>query len=62
MSKRESDFFKLADLEKQKIPHPDEIDPNNSFIETSIASLRAAQRYKLKGLKLDAKIRHKEKA
>ena len=55
MSKEKSDFFKLSNFEQQKTPHPDEIDPNDSFIETSISSSRVADKYKLKGLKFEEK-------
>ncbi len=53
MSKVKRDFFKLSNFEQQKLPHPDEIDPNNTFMKTSIASSRAADRYRLKGLKFE---------
>ncbi len=55
MINKKNNFFQLSDEEKQKTPNKSEVNPENSFIKTSISASHAAQKYKLKGLKLEKK-------
>ncbi len=57
MTQKNNHFFKMSETDKQKMPHPDEIDPKNSFTKISTASSRSAKKFKLKGLRLDEKIK-----
>jgi len=45
----------MPEIYKQRIPHPKEVSLKDSRTKTSIASLRSAKKYKLKGLNLAAK-------
>jgi len=50
-----NDFSNLPPVEKQKIASSAEIDPKMATSKTTISALRAAQKYKLKGLQLGDK-------
>jgi uracil phosphoribosyltransferase len=50
-----NDFNKLPDIEKQKVPSTSEVDPKMATVKTTISAVKAAQKYKLKGLNLDIK-------
>jgi hypothetical protein len=48
-------FDKLPHAQKQIIASESEVDPKMAFTKNTISALKASQKYKLKGLKLDSK-------
>lgn len=49
------DFNKLPDSEKQRVPSAYEVDPQTVTVKTTLSAIKAAQKYKLKGLDLNIK-------
>ena len=50
-----NNFNKLTNIEKQKVPSSNETDPKMAVTKASIFAMKAAQKYTLKGLRLDNK-------
>jgi hypothetical protein len=48
-------FNKLPHAQKQIIASESEVDPKMAFTKNTMSALKASQKYKLKGLKLDGK-------
>jgi hypothetical protein len=50
-----NNFNKLTNIEKQKMPSSNETDPKVIVTKAPLYAMKAAQKYKLKGLRLDNK-------
>ncbi len=48
-------YIHMSETEKQNTPLPNEVTPENAFTKLSISAMHAADRYKLKSLKINEK-------
>jgi len=46
-------YLPMSDIEKQKIPLPNEVTPEDAFTKLAFVALQVADQHKLKTLKLD---------
>lgn len=53
--KQNNKYIHISENEKQKTPLPNEVTPDNAFIKISTIAMQAADKYKLKSLKLNDK-------